>query len=148
MQDYLCIQTLLWFVSGGQGIKWFTMSCHQWTKQWLWICTRSNWNMCSCTGIALEETSTGEFQRCIPPSWKCQTESCLSGQGYHTTTWLGDFLLSSLSSQLVLSNYYFIHFTDNHLHGKSFSDEADLSKALMDFFPFKTPSLTTRGLPN
>ncbi|KAF2360180.1 Transposase type 1 [Trinorchestia longiramus] len=50
------------------------------------------------------------------------------------------------SPDLAPSDYHLFHSLDNHLRGKSFTNEADLRQALTDFFAFKTQSFTARGL--
>ncbi|GFU21643.1 hypothetical protein NPIL_14831 [Nephila pilipes] len=40
-------QARLSFLSSGQVIKWFTMSCDQWAKRLLQTYTRSNWSVCN-----------------------------------------------------------------------------------------------------
>ena len=50
------------------------------------------------------------------------------------------------SPDLAPSDYHLFHSLDNHLRGKSFTNEADLCQALTDFFASKTPTFTARGL--
>ncbi|GFX25469.1 histone-lysine N-methyltransferase SETMAR [Trichonephila clavipes] len=52
------------------------------------------------------------------------------------------------SPDLAPSNYHLFHYLDNHLRGKSFTNEAELRKALADIFAPPPPSFTARGLNN
>ncbi|GFY17130.1 histone-lysine N-methyltransferase SETMAR [Trichonephila clavipes] len=45
------------------------------------------------------------------------------------------------SPDLASSNYHLFHSLDNHLRGKSFTNEADVCQALADFFASHTPEL-------
>ncbi|GFV23932.1 transposable element Tcb1 transposase [Trichonephila clavipes] len=45
-------------------------------------------------------------------------------------------------------DYHLFHSVDNHLRGKSFTNEADEHQALTDFFASLTTSLTAKGLNN
>ena len=43
------------------------------------------------------------------------------------------------SPDLAPTDYHLFHSLDNHLCGKSFTNETDLRQALINFFAFKTP---------
>ena len=86
-QDCLCTHTRLWFVPGGQVIKWFIVSYYQWPNGH-WRSILAAIGTCS-TGTAPEGASTGELQRCAFPPYQCQATCCTSGPGYHTATWGG-----------------------------------------------------------
>ncbi|GFT41604.1 histone-lysine N-methyltransferase SETMAR [Trichonephila clavipes] len=47
---------------------------------------------------------------------------------------------------LVPSDYHLFHYLDNHLRGKSFTNEADVRQALTDFFASHTPEFYPTGL--
>ena len=50
------------------------------------------------------------------------------------------------SPDLVPSDYHLFHSLDNHLRGKSFTNEANLRQALTDFFASKTPDFYCKGI--
>ncbi|XP_076053689.1 histone-lysine N-methyltransferase SETMAR-like [Oratosquilla oratoria] len=50
------------------------------------------------------------------------------------------------SPALAPSDYHLFHSQDNHLRGKSFTNEADLRQALTDFFASKTPEFYRKGI--
>lgn len=50
------------------------------------------------------------------------------------------------SPDLAPSDYHLFHSLDNHLRGKSFTNEADLRQALTDFFASKTPEFYRKGI--
>ena len=50
------------------------------------------------------------------------------------------------SPNLAPSDYHLFHSLENHLRGKSFTNEADFRQALTDFFASKTPSFYRKGL--
>ncbi|XP_076057162.1 histone-lysine N-methyltransferase SETMAR-like [Oratosquilla oratoria] len=47
---------------------------------------------------------------------------------------------------LAPSDYHLFHSLDNHIRGKSFTNEADLRQALTDFFTSKTPEYCRKGI--
>ncbi|GFY38500.1 histone-lysine N-methyltransferase SETMAR [Trichonephila inaurata madagascariensis] len=58
---------------------------------------------------------------------------------YNTMTWLETLCHPPYSSDFAPSDYHLFHSLDNHLHVKSFPNEADVRQALMDFFVSHTP---------
>lgn len=47
---------------------------------------------------------------------------------------------------LVPTDHHLFHSLDNHLRGKSFTNEADLQQVLTDFFTPKTPDFYCKGI--
>ncbi|GFX17621.1 histone-lysine N-methyltransferase SETMAR [Trichonephila clavipes] len=52
----------------------------------------------------------------------------------------------SYSPDLATSDYYLFHSLDNHLSGKSFTNEADVPQAFTDFFASHTPEFYRKGI--
>ncbi|GFY53962.1 histone-lysine N-methyltransferase SETMAR [Trichonephila inaurata madagascariensis] len=50
------------------------------------------------------------------------------------------------SPDLVSSGYHLFRSLDNHLHGESFTNEADVRQALTDFFASHTPEFYRKGI--
>ncbi|GFY13367.1 histone-lysine N-methyltransferase SETMAR [Trichonephila clavipes] len=50
------------------------------------------------------------------------------------------------SPDLAPSDYYLFHYLDNHLRGKSFTNEADVRKTATDFFSSYTPKFYRKGI--
>ena len=50
------------------------------------------------------------------------------------------------SPDLAPTDYHLFHFLDNHLRGKSFTNETDLRQALTNFFVSKTPEFYRKGI--
>ena len=50
------------------------------------------------------------------------------------------------SPDLAPSDYHLFHSLDNHLRGKSFTNEADLRQELTNFFASKSPEVYCKGI--
>ena len=127
---------------GGQVVRWFIMSCYQRVKLSQETYTRSNWNMCNRHCARRYKHWLIEkvfFSSMITPD---RLSRELSGIP-HTATCVRDFVPPP---DLAPTDYYLFHPLDNHLRGKSFTNETDLRQFLTNFFASKTPSSTARGL--
>ena len=136
VQNHLCNKARLCFMSSARIVKWFSISFNQWVNN---EPTLTATGTCA-TGIAAEGASTGEPLRCTLPSWQSQIACRKCGQIYYITIWLRDFVPTSpYSSGLAPSDYHLFYSLDNHFHGKSFANAADLGQEIGNFFASKIP---------
>ncbi|GFU21380.1 histone-lysine N-methyltransferase SETMAR [Trichonephila clavipes] len=120
VQDNLCTQIRLCFVSGGFVIKWFTVSCYQ--------------------------QANGHYGPVFTAIGTCTTGTASEGATLVNRNWV--LLLHEnrrmhvgwetlchppYSPDLAPSDYHIFHSLDNHLRGKFFTNEADMRQAHTDF---------------
>ncbi|GFV73616.1 histone-lysine N-methyltransferase SETMAR [Trichonephila clavipes] len=55
-------------------------------------------------------------------------------------------ICQAFGDSAVNENYHLFHSQDNHLRGKSFTKEADVCQAHMDFFASHTPEYYRKGI--
>ncbi|PRD24507.1 UNVERIFIED_CONTAM: Histone-lysine N-methyltransferase SETMAR [Trichonephila clavipes] len=127
-------------------VKWFVMRCYQRDTRSLRTCIRRNWNMynryCIRERAGTLDNLTGVL------ILHDNTRPHVAWVARNTIQRLGWATLchTPYSPDLAPSDNLLFHFLDNHVRGKSFTNEAHVRQALTDKFASPNTSFNARVL--